>query len=53
MTMPLPGVPQAPPPFDAGNPLLSEQPAQLVTAVMATPAGQRLVLTIRTPSPRR
>lgn len=50
MTMPPPGIPQAPPPFDAGNPLLSEQPAQLITAAMQTPAGQRLVLTIRTPS---
>jgi hypothetical protein len=37
-------------PFDTGNPLLSEQPAQLITAVVQTPAGQRLATTIRTPS---
>lgn len=41
---------QAVPPFDAGNPLLGEQPAQMTTALIQTPAGQRLALTIRTPS---
>jgi hypothetical protein len=46
----MPAAPQPAAPFDAGNPLLAEQPAQLVTAVMQTPAGQRLTLTIRTPS---
>jgi hypothetical protein len=45
-----PAAPQPPAPFDAGNALLSEQPAQLVTAVVQAPAGQRLALTIRTPS---
>lgn len=45
-------IPAAPPPapFDAGNPLLAEQPAQLVTALVQTPLGQRLATTIRTPS---
>jgi hypothetical protein len=45
-------MPAPPPaaPFDAGNALLAEQPAQLVTAVVQTPAGQRLALTVRTPS---
>jgi hypothetical protein len=46
--------PQTPPPpaapFDTANSLLGEQPAQLVTALVATPAGQRLALTVRTPS---
>jgi hypothetical protein len=41
---------QQPPPFDAGNPLLGEVPAQLTTTLMETAAGQRLALTIRTPS---
>ena len=40
----------APTAFDTGNPLLSEQPAQLTTALIQTPAGQRLATTIRTPS---
>ena len=39
-----------PAPFDTGNTLLTEQPAQLITAVVQTPAGQRLALTVRTPS---
>lgn len=45
-------MPDAPPPapFDTGNALLGEQPAQLVTGIVATPAGQRLALTVRTPS---
>jgi hypothetical protein len=43
--------PTAPPaPFDTGNQLLSEQPAQLSTAIIDTPAGQRLATTIRTTS---
>ena len=40
----------APPPFDAGNQLLAETPAQLTTATVDTPAGQRLAVTIRTAS---
>jgi hypothetical protein len=35
---------------DAANPLLAETPAQLATALIETPQGQRLVLTIRTAS---
>jgi hypothetical protein len=42
--------PQQPAPFDAGNPLLAEVPAQLATALIDTPLGQRLALTIRTAS---
>jgi len=46
--------PAAPPPpatpFDAGNALLAEQPAQLATALVETPLGQRLATTVRTPS---
>lgn len=38
------------PPVDAGNTLLGETPSVLSTAVMDTPGGQRLALTIRTPS---
>lgn len=38
------------PPFDPGNQLLGETPAQLSTAAVDTPLGQRLALTIRTPS---
>lgn len=37
-------------PVDVANPLLSEAPAALSTALMQTPQGQRLVLTIRTAS---
>lgn len=50
MTAPL--TPQPPPatPFDTGNAILGEQPAQLVTALVQTPGGQRLATTIRTPS---
>lgn len=40
----------APPPLDPGNQLLGETPAQLSTALLETPAGQRMALTIRTPS---
>lgn len=39
-----------PQPFDAGNGLLGETPAQLTAVLMDTPGGQRLGLTIRTPS---
>ncbi len=37
-------------PFDTGNSLLGEVPAQLATALIDTPAGQRMALTIRTAS---
>lgn len=37
-------------PVDLGNQLLGETPAQLATALLDTPAGQRLALTIRTAS---
>jgi hypothetical protein len=40
----------APPPVDTGNQLLAETPTQCTTALLQTPAGQRLALTIRTPS---
>lgn len=33
-----------------GNKLLGELPAQLTTDVITTAAGQRLVLTVRTPT---
>jgi len=39
-----------PQPFDAANDLLAETPAQLLTALIETPAGQRLALTVRTAS---
>lgn len=41
--MPVPAV-------DPGNGLLSEVPAQLTTALVDTPHGQRLAVTIRTTS---
>ena len=41
-------MPQPIPAVDLGNGLLAERPAQLTTAVVTTPAGQRLALTIRT-----
>lgn len=43
-------VTDGPPPADTGNQLLAEGPAQLTTALVATPSGQRLLLTIRTAS---
>ena len=43
-------MPQQAPPVDAGNALLAETPAQLSTALLGTPAGQRMALTIRTAS---
>ena len=39
-----------PAPVDTGNQLLAEGPAQLSAALMASPAGQRMALTIRTTS---
>jgi hypothetical protein len=39
-----------PPPADLGNELLTEVPAQQSVTLANTPAGQRLVLTIRTSS---
>jgi hypothetical protein len=36
--------------FDEGNGLLGELPAQLTTEVRDTPLGQRLVMTVRTPT---
>lgn len=40
----------AAPVFDTGNQLLTDGPAQLVTAPVPTPGGQRLALTVRTGS---
>jgi hypothetical protein len=40
----------APPLVDEGNALLAEAPAQCSTGLVQTPAGQRLALTVRTPS---
>lgn len=37
-------------PFDRGNQLISEQPGQLLVGRAGLPQGQRLVLTIRTPT---
>ena len=42
--------PEQVPPFDLGNHLLAETPSQLTTQVRDTPAGQRLILTVRTTS---
>jgi hypothetical protein len=42
--------PNQPAPVDAANALLSETPAQVTTALMQTPHGQRMALTIRTAS---
>jgi hypothetical protein len=39
-----------PPPVDPGNQLLAETPAQLSTSLVDTPKGQRLAMTVRTPS---
>jgi len=38
------------PSYDKGNQLLGELPAQLTTDVTEFPSGQRLILTIRTPT---
>lgn len=40
----------AAPVFDVGNILLSDGPAQLTTAPVSTPGGQRLAVTVRTGS---
>ena len=45
MTMPQPDMP-----VDQGNPLLGETPARLSLTLVETPQGQRLAVTIRTPS---
>jgi hypothetical protein len=45
-----PAAPADPPVFDLGNVLLSEQPAVLSTQIVHTPLGERMALTIRTPS---
>jgi hypothetical protein len=37
-------------PFDMGNRLVSEVPAELTTALVNTPGGQRMALTLRTTS---
>lgn len=42
--------PQQPQPVDQANTLLAETPSQLMTALIEYPQGQRLALTIRTPS---
>jgi hypothetical protein len=42
--------PQPIPAVDPANQLLAEVPSQLTTAIVDTPLGQRLVLTIRTAS---
>ena len=42
--------PDQPAPVDTSNGLLSETPAQATMAVMQTPHGQRLALTVRTSS---
>jgi hypothetical protein len=42
--------PPQPPPFDPGNQLLGETPAQITTALVDTPRGQRMALTVRTGS---
>ena len=38
--------PQQVPPVDTGNQLLAETPAQLVTGLVDTPAGQRLAVQV-------
>lgn len=43
-------MPEQPQPFDAANPLLAEIPANMSTALVDTPNGQRMALTIRTAS---
>jgi len=48
MTVPPPA--PAGTPFDTGNPLLAEGPALMITAVIPSPTGQRLAVTVRTPS---
>ena len=54
MTQPAqpPGLQQLPPmpPVDTGNPILNEGPAIITATPVTTAAGQRLALTIRTPT---
>lgn len=52
MTTPAPEMPQMPqmPPVDRGNAILGETPAVMAVTPANTPAGPRLLLTIRTPS---
>ena len=50
MTMMPPAMPAGPPPADLGNSLLASAPAFLTTALAPTTDGQKLLLTIRTPS---
>lgn len=38
------------PPIDTANALLGETPSALTVAMTDTPGGQRLILTVRTPS---
>ena len=40
----------SPPPVDPGNPLLGPTATTMQMAIMETPQGQRLALTIRTPA---
>lgn len=40
----------SPPPVDPGNAMLAETPAQMTCALMDTPRGQRMALTVRTAS---
>lgn len=42
--------PNQPPAADPGNPFLSIGPCSLTTTVIDTPAGQRMMATVRTPS---
>ncbi|NUS26053.1 MAG: hypothetical protein HOV92_17775 [Streptomyces sp.] len=42
--------PQQAPPVDPGNAMLGETPAQMTCALMDTPRGQRMALTVRTAS---
>lgn len=49
MTVPV-QAPDNPQVFDPGNPMIGDVPAILVTDVLQTPAGQKLVATIRIPN---
>lgn len=39
-----------PPPVDPGNAMLAETPAQMTCALVDTPRGQRMAMTVRTAS---
>ncbi|MDX3759338.1 hypothetical protein [Streptomyces sp. AK02-04a] len=41
---------EAPPPVDPGNAMLAETPAQMTCALVDTPRGQRMAMTVRTAS---